>query len=893
MSDDAQNEYEAVEIREWLESLEQVIEESSSDRVLELLNELKNHAEKRGIKIPRSPLTPYCNTIHHTEEPKYPGNRKIEHRIKNIVRWNAMAMVVRAQRGGTGVGGHISTFASCATLYEVAFNHFFRARTEEYGGDLVFFQGHSSPGVYSRAFLEGRLNEQHLQNFRRELGEGGGLSSYPHPRLMPDFWQFPTVSMGLGPLMAIYQARFARYLEDRGLKPENGGKVWAFLGDGEMDEPETISGLALASRENLDNLIFVVNCNLQRLDGPVRGNAKIIQEVEGTFRGAGWNVLKVVWGSTWDPLLDADDQNRLLNRMLEVVDGEFQKYSVEDGAYIREKFFGVDDELLKLVEHLSDDEILQLKRGGHDPEKVYAAYHKATNPNGRPTCVIAHTIKGYGLGEAGEGKNVAHNQKKLNEEELRQFRTRFSIPVNDEDLADVPFYVPPEDSEEIKYLHERRKELGGYIPSRTRDHAPLPAPDASVFDEFLGGSDGREASNTMIYGRLLSKLLRDKEMGKYIVPIIPDEARTFGMEGLFRQVGIYAHNGQLYEPVDRPQLQYYKEAQDGQILEEGINEAGAMASFIAAGTAYSNHGVPMIPFYTYYSMFGFQRIGDLVWAAGDLQTKGFMVGGTAGRTSLNGEGLQHQDGHSHVLFGCVPNVLCYDPAYGYELAVIVEEGIRRMYMEDEDLFYYLTVTTDGTYVHPAIPEDQDRVREGILKGMYKLQAAEATKGNKRAQVLGSGAILPYAVKAAERLKDYGVDADVWSVTSYGELRRDGLRCDRENMMHPEAEQQVPYITQMLQDQEGVVVATSDYMKLMPDSVRQWIPQTLMSLGTDGYGMSETRGNLRDYFEIDDRWVTFATLYALVKDGELEASVLTKAIDDLELDVDKRDPMPAI
>jgi pyruvate dehydrogenase E1 component len=797
-----------------------------------------------------------------------------------------MAMVVRANKHESGIGGHISTYASAATLYEIGFNHFFRGKGEGYDGDQIYFQGHCSPGIYARAFLEGRLTQEQLENFRRELKPGGGLSSYPHPWLMPDFWEFPTVSMGLGPIMAIYQARFNRYLEDRGLKKMNGSKVWAFLGDGETDEPEALGAITLASREKLDNLIFVINCNLQRLDGPVRGNGKIIQELEAAFRGAGWNVIKVIWGSDWDPLLEKDTDGKLVKRMGEVVDGQYQKYSVESGGYVREHFFGVDPDILEMVSGYTDEQLRKIKRGGHDPEKVYAAYKSAVDHKGQPTVILAKTIKGYGLGESGEGKNITHQQKKLNEDELAEFRTRFGIPISDEEVAQAPFYKPPVDSSEIKYILERRKELGGFVPSRKANVTPIKTPPEEIFEEFYKGTEEREVSSTMVFVRILAKLLKDKEIGKLIVPIVPDEARTFGLEAMFRQIGIYSHVGQLYEPVDKDSLLYYKEATNGQILEEGITEAGSMASFIAAGTAYATHGVNMIPFFIYYSMFGPQRIGDLMWAAGDMRCKGFLLGGTAGRTTLNGEGLQHQDGNSHLLLYPLPNIVTYDPAYAYELAVIIRDGIRRMYEEQESVFYYLTVMNEN-YPMPAMPEG---AKEGIVKGMYKLKSSELKNGKYRAQLFGSGTILNEVVKAQKILEDYKVAADVWSVTSYKELRRDALDIERWNMLHPAEDPKLSYITQMLKDEEGVFVASSDYVKALPDSISKWVPRNLYSLGTDGFGRSEGRKELRDFFEVDARHVALAALYALLREGKIKSSVVEKAMKDLDINSEKRNPL---
>jgi pyruvate dehydrogenase E1 component len=880
---------EAIETREWLESLDYVLQHGGPERVRRLLQELEAHAYEAGVRLPFSANTPYINTIPAEEQPPFPGSREIERRIKSLIRWNAMAMVVRANREEDGIGGHISTYASAAALYEVGFNHFFRARGDNYDGDMIYFQGHASPGIYARAFLEGRLTEEHLENFRRELKPGGGLSSYPHPWLMPHFWQFPTVSMGLGPIMAIYQARFNRYLEDRGLKQDTGAKVWAFLGDGETDEPEALGAITLAAREKLDNLIFVVNCNLQRLDGPVRGNGNIIQELERIFRGAGWNVVKVIWGSDWDALLAKDDEGILVKRMGEVVDGEYQKYAVEGGDYIREHFWGVDPRLRKIVEHLSDEQLEKLRLGGHDPEKVYAAYKAAVEHKGSPTVILARTIKGYGLGEAGEGKNVTHQQKKLNQEELREFRTRFGIPISDEDVAQAPFYRPPEDSPEMGYLQEQRRKLGGYFPNRVVNLTSLPTPSEDLVEEFYRGTADREVSTTMVFVRILAKLLRDKELGKLIVPIVPDEARTFGMEALFRQVGIYSHTGQLYEPVDAASLLYYKEAEDGQILEEGITEAGSMSSFIAAGTAYSNYGINMIPFFIYYSMFGLQRIGDLIWAAGDMRCRGFLVGATSGRTTLAGEGLQHQDGHSHLLAYTVPNLVTYDPAFAYELAVIIRDGIHRMYTQQEDLFYYLTVANEN-YAMPPMP-DGDDVKEGILKGMYRYKKSDKPNAKFRAQLFGSGAILNEALKAQEMLEErYDVAADVWSVTSYKELRRDGLEVERWNILHPTEKPRAPYVSQCLADAPGALVAASDYVKALPDSIARWCPRPLLSLGTDGFGRSDSRRALRDFFEVDARYITLATLTALAREGEIAFDDVEEAMHDLEIDPAKPNPM---
>jgi pyruvate dehydrogenase E1 component len=875
----------AIETQEWLDSLEWVIQHGGPERVTQLLKDLETYARRHGVTLPFSANTPYINTITADQQTPFPGSREIERRIKSLVRWNAMAMVVRANKESDGIGGHISTFASSATLYEVGFNHFFRGPDHADGGDLVFFQGHASPGMYARAYLEGRLSQTHLANFRRELAEGGGLSSYPHPWLMPNFWQVPTVSMGLGPIMAIYQARFWRYLENRGLKKTTNNKVWAFLGDGETDEPETLGAITLASREKLDNLIFVINCNLQRLDGPVRGNGSIINELEAVFRGAGWNVIKVIWGSEWDDLLARDKTGLLARRMGEVVDGEYQRLSVSDGAYLRQHFFGKYPELLDLVKHLSDDQLKKLKLGGHDPEKVYNAYKAATETKGRPTVILARTIKGYGLGETGEGKNPTHQQKKLNEEEALSFRTRFNIPLSDDDVVKMPFYRPADDSAEMTYLKQRREHLGGYLPQRRTEAGALALADLDeAFAEFLNGSEGRSISTTMAFVRMLTKLLRNKEIGKLVVPIVPDEARTFGMEALFRQVGIYSSTGQLYDPIDSDQLLYYKEAKDGQILEEGITEAGSMSSFIAAGTAYATHAINTIPFFIYYSMFGFQRVGDLIWAAGDMRTRGFLLGGTAGRTTLNGEGLQHQDGHSHLIASSVPNCISYDPAFAYEIAVIVKEGLRRMYRDQESVFYYLTLM-NGNYPMPPMPEG---VEEGILKGLYRYQASATKKPKARAQLLGSGAILPGVIEAAAMLEKYGVAADVWSVTSYVELQRDCNAVDRWNMFHPGETPKTSWVAQSFKDAPGVVVAASDYVKLLPNGIDHHIAQPFVALGTDGFGRSDSREALRDHFEVDARHVVAATLSALVRAGEIDLKVAQQAFKDLSINPEKAD-----
>jgi pyruvate dehydrogenase E1 component len=892
MADGDDKSLEDAEVREWLDSLDYVIDKEGGDRARFLLRQLQSHAHLRGVRMPFSANTPQINTISVAEEPPYPGDLEIERRIKSLVRWNAMAMVVRANREEDGIGGHISTFASAATLLEVGFNHFFRAKSEAGDGDQIYFQGHSSPGIYARAFLEGRLSEARLENFRRELEPGGGLSSYPHPRLMGDFWQFPTVSMGLAPIMAIYQARFNRYLEDRGLKETGDAKVWAFLGDGETDEPETLGAITLAAREKLDNLIFVINCNLQRLDGPVRGNGQIIQELEAVFRGAGWHVIKVILGRDWDPLLEKDRAGLLARRWTEAIDGEVQKYSVEDGAYIREHFWGKDPRLLEMVKHLSDAQLKRLRLGGHDPVKVYAAYAAAVRHEDAPTVVLARTIKGYGLGESGEGKNITHQQKKLNEDELREFRARFGIPVSDEELAKAPLYRPSDDSPEIVYMKTRRETLGGYLPERRVFAGAITMPPDELFHEFHEGTDGRPVSTTMAFVRMLSKLLKDDNIGQLIVPIVPDEARTFGMEALFRQCGIYSHVGQLYEPVDAKSLLYYREAKGGQILEEGITEAGSMSSFIAAGTAYATHGINMIPFFIFYSMFGFQRVGDLAWAAADIGARGFMLGGTAGRTTLAGEGLQHQDGHSHHLAAVIPNLMTYDPAYAYEIAVIVREGLRRMYVAGEELFYYLTLGNEG-YAMPRMPEGVD---EGILRGMYRLREPpemEGRAGEAAVRLLGSGAILNEVLAARELLAErWGVAAEVWSVTSYKELRRDALEAERWNRLHVTERPRVPWVTSSLADGSGVVVAASDYLKSLPDSIAKWVPAPLVSLGTDGFGRSESRASLRDFFEVDRRHVALAALHGLARAGKIEPGRVVEAMTDLSISTDKPDPASA-
>src|ERR1700733_2255395 len=875
------------EVQEWVEFFDEVVREEGQESAITLLDRLRSHAQSPGIALPFTANTPYLNTISLDKQAIFPGDQDIERRIKSLVRWNALAMVVRANRVDHSIGGHISTYASAATLFEVGFNHFFRGRTEEFEGDTVYLQGHASPGVYARAFLEGRLSMKQLENFRRELREGGGLSSYPHPWLMPDFWEFPTVSMGLSPLMAIYQARFNRYLEDRSLKPRTDAKVWAFLGDGETDEPETLGAITLASRENLDNLIFVINCNLQRLDGPVRGNGKIVQELEAAFRGAGWNCIKVLWGSDWDPLFERDTAGLLAKRLGEMVGGERQKLTVETGAYVRQQVFGGDPRLLKMVEDLPDEALRTMRQGGHDPRKVYAAYKSAFDHKGSPTVILARTIKGYGLGESGEGRNITHQQKKLNEDELREFRSRFGIPISDEQLAETPFYLPPEDSREIQYLRARRQALGGYVPARKVRSKPLVADHDALFKEFHSGSEGREVSTTMAFVGMLRQMLRDPEIGKLVVPIVPDEARTFGMESLFRQVGIFSSRGQLYEPVDVHTLLYYKEAKDGQILEEGITEAGSMGSFMAAGSAHATHGINTLPFFIYYSMVGLQRISDFIWAAADMRCRGFLLGGTAGRTTLAGEGLQHQDGNSHVLALPIPTMQAYDPAFAYEIAVIIQDGIRRMYKDGESIFYYITVMNEP-YAMPPMPAG---IQDGILKGMYKFRASEDKKSKLRAQLFGSGAILREALKAQEILGEkYGVAADVWSVTSYKALYTDGIDTERWNLLHSGEKPRVPYVSHSLADSAGVLVAASDYLKALPNLISRWTPRRLASLGTDGFGRSESRGALRDFFEVDARFIALATLYELLREGKIESGVVQKAVKELEINLDKPNPL---
>jgi len=871
------------ETQEWLDALEGVLENEGVERAHYLIERLVDKARRSGAHLPFSANTAYVNTIPLTQQQRFPGDRTIERRIRSFIRWNAMAMVVQANRISTELGGHISSFASLATLFDVGFNHFFRACDKERDGDLIFFQGHSAPGVYARAFLEGRLSEDQLHSFRQEV-DGNGLPSYPHPWLMPGFWQFPTVSMGLGPLMAIYQARFMRYLHDRGIVNTAERRIWAFCGDGEMDEPEALGAISLAGRERLDNLVFVINCNLQRLDGPVRGNGKIIQELEAVFRGAGWNVIKVVWGGYWDPLFARDKQGIMLKRMEEAVDGDYQAYKAKGGAYTRKHFFGKYPELEEMVADMTDEDIWRLNRGGHDPHKVYAAYAAAAAHKGQPTVILAKTVKGYGMGVAGEGQNITHSQKKMGEASLKAFRDRFNIPIGDDIIGSAPFYKPPADSPEMKYMHERRQALGGYMPQRRAQVTPLEVPGLDQFSAILEGSGDREQSTTMAFVRLINMLIRDKKIGKLVVPIVPDEARTFGMEGMFRQLGIYSSVGQLYEPVDADQVMFYREDKKGQILQEGINEAGAMSSWIAAASAYSNHGINMIPFYIYYSMFGFQRVGDLAWAAGDMQARGFLMGGTAGRTTLAGEGLQHQDGHSHLAAATIPNCRAYDPTFAYELAVIVQDGMRRMYQEQENIFYYITVMNEN-YLQPAMPEG---VEEGIRRGIYRFR--QGGKHKKRVQLLGSGTILREVIAAAELLDDdFKVSADVWSVTSFNELRRDGLDAERWNLLHPEESPRSCYVTDQLAGQPGPVIAATDYMRSYADQIRPFIQAPYKVLGTDGFGRSDMRSQLRKFFEVNRYYVVVAALKALAEAGTIEPKVVSEAMRKYRIDPEKPNP----
>ena len=870
------------ETQEWLESIDDALEEHGFDRARFLLEQLIEHAQAKGARLPFNTNTPFINTILPSEQPEYPGDRQLERRIKSIIRWNAMAMVVRANTNTPGIGGHISTYASSATLYEVAFNHFFKGLDHPSGGDLIFYQGHGSPGQYARAFLEGRLTKENLESFRRELTPGG-LSSYPHPYLMPDFWQFATVSMGLGPIMAIYQARFLNYMIDRGLIKNTDRKVWAFLGDGEMDEPESKGALTLASKEVLDNLIFVINCNLQRLDGPVRGNSKVIQELEGAFKGAGWNVIKVVWGTEWDELIEKDNSGKLLQRMEEVVDGELLKYVVEGGTYFREHFFGKYPETLELVSHISDDDLIKMKLGGHDPVKMYAAYKEATEHRGRPTVILARTIKGYGLGEAGEGRNITHNQKKLNEKELLYFRDRFDIQLSDEETVTAPFFKPKSNSKEIKYIKDRRDELGGFLPRRIVSNKKTTPPNIKVFQELLGGTGAREISTTMAFVRLLTILCRDKKVGKNIVPIIPDEARTFGMDPLFRQLGIYSHKGQLYDPVDSDQFLYYKEAVNGQIFEEGINEAGAISSFIAAGMSYQTTGKNMIPFYIYYSMFGFQRVWDFIWAAGDMRTRGFLLGGTAGRTTLNGEGLQHQDGHSHLAAAATPNIKAYDVAYAYEIAIIIQHGIKEMFYDQKDVIYYLTLENEN-YAHPKMPKG---IEKDIIRGMYKIR----TTKRPTIRLLGSGPLLNEAIAAAELLiNDWGIDPGIWNVTSFTELRREAEETERWNTMNPSKKQRKSHLEKSLNKHPVPTIAVSDYVKMSSEQIAPYVSGAYYALGTDGFGRSDTRENLRHFFEIDRYYIVLTAVRALAIEEKLEMRVANEVIKKYNIDSNKPSPI---
>ena len=873
------------ETREWLESMDSVLKAHGAQRAHFLLERLIDFTRRSGTYLPFKPNTAYVNTISPGHEKEYPGDRTIERRIEAYIRWNAMAMVVQANRQSSEYGGHIASYASAATLYEVGFNHFWRAPSDQHPGDMVYIQGHASPGIYARAYLEGRLTENNLRHFRKEVASPDGLSSYPHPWLMPDFWQYPTVSMGLGPMMAIYQARFQRYLEHRGVVQPSDRRVWAFLGDGEMDEPESLGAITMPVREHLDNLVFVINCNLQRLDGPVRGNGKIIQELEAAFLGAGWNVIKVIWGSRWDPLLARDTKGLLRRVMEECVDGEYQNFKAKGGAYTRENFFGKYPELKEMVATMSDDDIWRLNRGGHDYKKVWNAYNAAVNHKRQPTVILAKTVKGFMMGRWGESQNITHQQKKLDDEALKEFRNRIFMQISDEEIANAPFKKPAEDSEEMKYLRDRRKTLGGHLPQRRASAPVLQVPSLEAFDSLLQSSGEREFSTTMALVRILQMLVKDKNIGSHVVPIVPDEARTFGMEGMFRQIGIYSSVGQLYTPQDADQLAFYKEDKKGQILNEGINEAGALCSFIAAGTAYANHGVNMVPFYIYYSMFGFQRVGDFIWAAGDSQARGFLVGGTAGRTTLAGEGLQHQDGHSQLLSTTVPNCVSYDPAFAYELAVVIQDGLRRMFAVQEDVFFYITCMNEN-YAHPAMPKD---AQPGILKGMYLLRAGG--RGKVRVNLLGSGTILREVTAAAEMLeRDYGVPADIFSVPSYSELRREALDVERRNLLHPDQAAQQPYVRQCLGDRTGPFIAASDYMKIVPDQIRQWVPGRFIVLGTDGYGRSDSRAQLRRHFEVDAQHIVVASLRALADEGKLDIATVKSCMKKFDIDPERPNPV---
>ena len=884
MTPKKENDLDPQETQEWVEAMEAVVERDGFERAQFLLRELADHAVLSGVGSPYSASTPYLNTIPPELEVRSKGDQELEHKIRSIIRWNAVVMVMRANRDSSDLGGHIASFASSATLYDVGFNHFWQAAGKDHGGDLVFFQGHSAPGIYARAFVEGRLTEEQMDNFRRE-SDGKGVPSYPHPWLMKDFWQFPTVSMGLGPIMAIYQARFLKYLHNRGLADTTGRKVWAFLGDGETDEPQSLGAIGLASRENLDNLIFVINCNLQGLDGPVRGNGKIIQELEGDFRGAGWNVIKVIWGSYWDPLLAKDTEGFLRKRMDEAIDGEYQAFKAKGGAYTRAHFFGKYPELLEMVSNMSDEDIWRLNRGGHDPHKIYAAYHSAVSHTGQPTVILAKTVKGYGMGGSGEAINITHSQKKMKMDDLKSFRDRFQVPISDKEVEQMSFYRPPDDAPEFEYLKQCRTALGGHLPARRTKGDSLDIPGLTIFERLLQETGEREISTTQALVQAMTLLCKDKNIGQRIVPIVPDEARTFGMEGMFRQIGIYAHEGQKYEPVDRDQLMYYKENQSGQLLEEGITEDGAMSSWIASATAYSNSGIQMIPFYIFYSMFGFQRIGDLVWAAGDMQARGFLIGATSGRTTLNGEGLQHEDGHSQIMAGNVPNCVSYDPTFSHELMVIIQNGMERMFKKQENVFYYIT-TMNENYSHPGLSKGQEK---NIVKGMYLLQKGK--KGKTRVQLFGSGSILREAIAAADLLSaDFKVEADIWSCTSFNQLKRDGDDVSRWNMLHPDKKPKMSHVEKCLLDTDGPVIAATDYVKLFADQIRAYVPRSYSVLGTDGFGRSDTRQALRKHFEVDRYYIAVAALNALMEDGSVSVKTVNAAIKKYGIDPNKNNPL---
>ena len=884
MTPKKENDLDPQETQEWVEAMEAVVERDGFERAQFLLRELADHAVLSGAGSPYSANTPYLNTIPPELEVRSKGDQELEHKIRSIIRWNAVVMVMRANRDSSDLGGHIASFASSATLYDVGFNHFWQAVGKDHGGDLVFFQGHSAPGIYARAFVEGRLTEEQMDNFRRE-SDGKGVPSYPHPWLMKDFWQFPTVSMGLGPIMAIYQARFLKYLHNRGLADTTGRKVWAFLGDGETDEPQSLGAIGLASRENLDNLIFVINCNLQGLDGPVRGNGKIIQELEGDFRGAGWNVIKVIWGSYWDPLLAKDTEGFLRKRMDEAIDGEYQAFKAKGGAYTRAHFFGKYPELLEMVSNMSDEDIWRLNRGGHDPHKIYAAYHSAVSHTGQPTVILAKTVKGYGMGGSGEAINITHSQKKMKMDDLKSFRDRFQVPISDKEVEQMSFYRPPDDAPELEYLKQCRTALGGHLPARRTKGDSLDIPALTIFERLLQETGEREISTTQALVQAMTLLCKDKNIGQRIVPIVPDEARTFGMEGMFRQIGIYAHEGQKYEPVDRDQLMYYKENQSGQLLEEGITEDGAMSSWIASATAYSNSGIQMIPFYIFYSMFGFQRIGDLVWAAGDMQARGFLIGATSGRTTLNGEGLQHEDGHSQIMAGNVPNCVSYDPTFSHELMVILQNGMERMFKKQENVFYYIT-TMNENYSHPGLIKGQEK---NIVKGMYLLQKGK--KGKTKVQLLGSGSILRESIAAADLLSaDFKVEADIWSCTSFNQLKRDGDDVSRWNMLHPDKKPKMSHVEKCLLDTDGPVVAATDYVKLFADQIRAYVPRSYSVLGTDGFGRSDSRQALRKHFEVDRYYIAVAALNALMEDGSVSFKTVNAAIKKYGIDPNKNNPL---